>query len=480
MRIGLIGSSLVAMSLMLSTCGSAEQNAAQPANVTVPDQPQWNEANAGQLRAAIANRAAHGLDRMKFADVPDPGTPLDDAKLTELALAYAGALARGATDPSKLFAIYSLPRPQPDLRKGLADALKAGNVGAWIESLAPQDDNYRKLSAAYLALIKQGGGEAAAISPMDTLLKPGMSDPRVPAIAAQLVAFGYLDAGTQGRHYTAAMARAVQQMQADYGIRPDGVIGGDTLQILNLSGADRARAIAVNMERMRWLQRDPPATRIDVNIAAARLTYWRDGEIADTRKVVVGKPDTATPQLGSPIVSLVANPTWTIPRSIERKEIAGKGAGYLRRHNMVWKNGRIVQQSGPDNSLGLVKFDMQNPHAIYLHDTPAKQLFDAIERQRSHGCVRVDDALGFAEMLAGDEGVLDQWQEASGTDKESFVKLPRAIPVRLLYQTVLFDAQGEPVTRSDPYGWNDRVAKALGFDVGGGRRVMNSYTDIAP
>src|SRR5436305_652930 len=133
-----------------------------------------------------------------------------------------------------------------------------------------------------------------------------------------------VDAGTHGRRYTAAMARAVQQMQADYGIRPDGVIGGDTLQILNLSGADRARAIAVNMERMRWLQRDPPATRIDVNIAAARLTYWRDGEIADTRKVVVGKPDTATPQLGSTIVSLVANPTWTIPRSIERKEIAGK------------------------------------------------------------------------------------------------------------------------------------------------------------
>ena len=183
MRIGLIGSSLGAMSLMLSTCGSAEQNAAQPANVTVPDQPQWSEANAGQLRAAIAHRATHGLDRMKFGSAADPGAPLDDAKLTELALTYAGALARGATDPSKLFAIYSLPRPQPDLRKGLADALKAGNVGVWIESLAPQGGNYRKLSAAYLALIKQGGGGAAAISPTDTLLKPGMSDPRVPAIA---------------------------------------------------------------------------------------------------------------------------------------------------------------------------------------------------------------------------------------------------------------------------------------------------------
>src|SRR5690606_35005499 len=108
--------------------------------------------------------------------------------------------------------------------------------------------------------------------------------------------------------------------------------------------------------------------------------YWRDGKIADSRKVVTGKPDTATPQLGSPIYRLVANPTWTVPRSIERKELAGKGAAYLRRINMIWKDGWIVQQPGPKNSLGLVKFDMQNEHAIYLHDTPAKQLFDEVQR----------------------------------------------------------------------------------------------------
>ena len=71
----------------------------------------------------------------------------------------------------------------------------------------------------------------------------------------------------------------------------------------------------VGPERMRWLDRSPPATRIDVNLASARLAYWRDGKLADTRKVVVGKPETETPQLGSPIYRLVANPTWTVPRS---------------------------------------------------------------------------------------------------------------------------------------------------------------------
>ncbi|WP_367613599.1 L,D-transpeptidase family protein [Sphingomonas sp. AP4-R1] len=296
-----------------------------------------------------------------------------------------------------------------------------------------------------------------------------------------MVAFDYLDqAAAQGDRYTPAIAKAVQRMQADYGIKPDGVIGADALEILNLSDSDRARALAVAMERMRWLEREPPATRIDVNVAAARLTYWRDGKIVDTRKVVVGEPDTETPQLGSPIRNLVANPTWTVPKSIASKEIASKGTGYMKRNNMAWKDGKIVQQPGPKNSLGIVKFDMDNQHSIYLHDTPVTQLFNEVQRQRSHGCVRVDDALGFAEMLARDEGVLDQWHQARAAGKETFVALPRQIPVRLLYETVLFDDEGSPVVRSDPYGWNDRVAKALGFDVGAGQRLRSGGDDVGP
>jgi murein L,D-transpeptidase YcbB/YkuD len=123
---------------------------------------------------------------------------------------------------------------------------------------------------------------------------------------------------------------------------------------------------------------------------------------------------------------------------------------------------------------------MRNEHAIYLHDTPAKQLFDEVQRQRSHGCVRVDDAIGFANMLARDEGVFEKWQEARATGKEAFVDLPRAIPVRLFYQTVLFDDAGEPVVRADPYGWNDAVAAALGFPEAKAHILRASETDIGP
>jgi murein L,D-transpeptidase YcbB/YkuD len=169
-----------------------------------------------------------------------------------------------------------------------------------------------------------------------------------------------------------------------------------------------------------------------------------------------------------------------VPRSIQEKELAGKGDAYLEAHNMAWKDGWIVQQSGPKNSLGLVKFDMQNEHAIYLHDTPAKALFAQVQRQRSHGCVRVDDALGFAEMLARHEGVIDEWHQARGTGEETFVKLPRQIPVRMLYQTVLFDESGEPIVRNDPYGWDDRVGAALGFKAGHALRVRTNQADVGP
>jgi murein L,D-transpeptidase YcbB/YkuD len=477
-RYGVIACSLLALSFTLSGCDSS-RNSSQ-SSVTA-EEARWTDKTVEQLREAIDRRAAHGLDRMGFAIEGKPGSVQGDAALTKGALRYAAALARGASDPTKLDSIYSVPRPSPDLQKGLAEALAKGKVDDWLSSLAPQDDNYRALSKAYLALRKEGSAPAAIIPDTAEPLKRGATDPRIAQIARQLVATDYLDrTSAKGETYGPAMVKAVQRMQADYGIKPDGVIGTEALAILNLSDAERARAMAVAMERMRWLDRRPPATRIDVNLAAARLAYWRDGKLADTRKVVVGKPETETPQLGSPIYRLVANPTWTVPRSIQSKEIAGKGAAYLRRNNMAWKDGWIVQQPGPKNSLGLVKFDMRNEHQIYLHDTPAKQLFSEVQRQRSHGCVRVEDALGFAAMLAKDEGIEAEWEKARATGKESFVPLPREIPVRLIYQTVLFDEAGDPVIRADPYGWNDRVSAALGFPASEGHRLRPSGEDIGP
>jgi murein L,D-transpeptidase YcbB/YkuD len=122
---------------------------------------------------------------------------------------------------------------------------------------------------------------------------------------------------------------------------------------------------------------------------------------------------------------------------------------------------------------------MRNDESIYLHDTPAKALFGEDIRAFSHGCVRVDDALGFARLIAGDQGVAAQLAEAQATGEESFVALPRAIPVRLIYQTAFLDG-GRVRYRLDAYGWDNDVARALGLSTRPRYEFVNRRHDLGP
>ena len=450
----------------------------------------WDESSRTELKAALADRARHGLDHIDFLRTGDGDTQsADDNALNDAALGYAGALAHGIVDPASLHAVFTLAQTAMALEPALERAIARGNLSEWLMGLAPQDEEYVQLSQAYLEFrARAGNGKDPHIE--GGLLRVGDVDPRLPAIAEQLIADEYLPAShaifsddtneEKARIYTQQIADAVEQLQRDYGIVADGIIGPDTLGVLNFGLGDRARAIAVALERRRWLDRTPPATRIDVNTAAARLYYYRDGTLVDSRRVVVGKSGTETPPLQSPIYRLVANPTWTVPKSIQNGELANVSTDYLRRNNMELRNGWIVQRSGPDSALGLVKFDMQNEHAIYLHDTSAPELFDRSHRHRSHGCVRVEDALGFAQMLMEDQGLAEAWEQAQGEGEQQFVPLKNQIPVRLIYQNVFVDRDGRVTFRTDPYGWNAPIAKALGFSGGREHRLRSKENDIGP
>jgi murein L,D-transpeptidase YcbB/YkuD len=170
-----------------------------------------------------------------------------------------------------------------------------------------------------------------------------------------------------------------------------------------------------------------------------------------------------------------------VPKGIGEKELAGKSQAWLSANDFVMKDGHYVQQSGPKSSLGFVKFDMQNDQAIYLHDTPAKSAFALPDRHRSHGCVRVENAEQFATALAEQEGVLDQFRKAMASKDETFVKLPREIPVRLLYHTAFWDGSRVQF-RPDVYGWDENIAKALDFAPGAPRKIdqPESSDDIGP
>jgi murein L,D-transpeptidase YcbB/YkuD len=170
-----------------------------------------------------------------------------------------------------------------------------------------------------------------------------------------------------------------------------------------------------------------------------------------------------------------------VPEGIGVKELETKSPGWLADNGFVQKDGKWVQQSGPKNSLGLVKFDMDDKEAIYLHDTPAKALFAMPERHRSHGCVRVENAIQFATELAQEQGILDEFNEAMSQDEQKFVKLKTPIPVRLLYQTAFFDGSRIQF-RPDVYGWDNNLAKALGLEPGPPQKIRQpeSSDDIGP
>ena len=471
---------LALCSTALASCSvkdnqSGQANSQQPADGTL----NWNSKTEKQLLEAIKQAPANGLKPELFLQ---GDLPKDDAQryaaLTEAGLRYAQALAHGYADPKKLIDVYTIPRPGADVRQGLTQAIQNGNVGEYLASLAPQTDEYKALSQAHLHYLQLAASGQFQKVPQGKPIKPGSSDPRVPAVAAALRIAGYLDspqpsgsgqakpaAAPQSTHYSPQMVAAVKQLQSDFGFKADGIVGGDTLDALNADPGYRARQTAVAMERLRWLERDPPKTRIDVNTAAAFLDFYRDGQHVDHRNVIAGEADKPTPQLQAPIYRLVANPTWTVPKGIGESELAEKSPQWLAENNFVMKDGLYVQQSGPKNSLGLVKFDMDDKQAIYLHDTPEKAWFGKAERHRSHGCVRVENALQFASDIAGHQGIADEFHKALASNEETFVKLPNKIPVRLLYHTAFWDGR-QVQFRPDLYDWDTNVARALKLEPG--------------
>jgi murein L,D-transpeptidase YcbB/YkuD len=152
-----------------------------------------------------------------------------------------------------------------------------------------------------------------------------------------------------------------------------------------------------------------------------------------------------------------------VPDDIAQREVFPKGDGYMASQDMHMEDGHVVQAPGPKSALGLVKFDVEDPYDIYLHDTPSKSLFAASERHRSHGCVRVQNAVAFGRGIAAETGKGDAFDRALASQDTSEVDLGQSIPVRLLYHTAYRDQTGRVVLARDVYGTDDALAAALGL-----------------
>ncbi|MFO0412344.1 MAG: L,D-transpeptidase family protein, partial [bacterium] len=209
---------------------------------------------------------------------------------------------------------------------------------------------------------------------------------RIPALIQRLVAEGDLSAAdgarltAQGIVYGPELQAAARGFQARHGLLADGRLGTGRQRTLSASAEDRARQIALNLERRRWLKREVAPERIEVNTAAAIMVYWKDGRPVHSNRVVCGAPSTQTPSLEKPFASVVANPPWYVPASIARTEILPRGPAYLASQNMYIQNGTVIQRAGPNAALGYVKFELRDSYAIFLHDTPSKAAFNLAMR----------------------------------------------------------------------------------------------------
>lgn len=225
---------------------------------------------------------------------------------------------------------------------------------------------------------------------------------------------------------------------------------------------DRCRlTVSMNMDRWRWLPDDLGSRYLIVNIPAFRLDAIENGKSVLEMKVVTGKKDNPTPVLADEMTSVVFSPTWNIPEDIVTREIqpkAAKDPDYLSRNNMeVDDKGRYRQLPGKGNSLGGVKFLFPNHFNVYLHDTPSKNLFERIERDYSHGCVRVEQPLVLAEYVLRDqpEWTEDRIKTAMDSGVEQSVKLKQPLPIYLVYFTA-WEENGTLRTVADVYGHDRR------------------------
>jgi len=315
--------------------------------------------------------------------------------------------------------------------------------------------------------------------PTGPTLKPGSTDPRVAMLRTRL---GLPD----GDSYDASLAARVKDFQAVHGLKDDGIAGNGTIEALNRGADYYEQLIIINMERAKRLPAPEEQSKyVIVDSGDARLSMWENGRKVDEMKVVVGKPESATPMMAAYIKYADVNPYWNVPPDLAKNLIAprvvAQGVSYLTTreyqvmtdysenaqlidpHDVDWQavadgtqEVRLRRLPSPANSMGMMKFMLPNYFGIYLHDSPEKDHFTKNELWISNGCVRLEDYKRLAKFLF--DGVVPT---GDNPKVEAHVDLPRKIPVYMTYLTVQPTADGVQFLQ-DHYGRDAHLMERYG------------------
>ena len=479
-----------------------------------PHRPTQRAWEAVRLMAAAQEKglqaADYGVAWLQAA--LDPGTePLDgirfDTGLTLAFIRYLSDVGYGRIDPATLG--YDLPQQQrrAGLPAAVRTALASVDPAAAVATLEPGLPFYRRL-IGWLADYRR----LAAAEPLPPVppppvgqrkVSPGDAWTGVAVLRAHLVRHGDLAAAPGNStgstpnptdsppnptdmRYDGEVVGAVRRFQSRHGLDIDGVLGARTFEALAVTPASRARQIELSLERLRWLGDLPGDRFVAVNIPQFRL--WAvSGRGAGSQpldmRVVVGATVNGTPVFVDSIEAVEFNPYWNVPPSIASKELFPKlarSSTYLASQDMELLGGagltgrelqralaagkaRIRQKPGVLNALGRVKFVMPNRHNVYLHDTPARQLFERSRRDFSHGCIRLERPLDLVEFVMRD---LPAWDSARVADvvaagRNLTVPIRKPVPVLIFYSTVGAGPDGRPQFAHDLYGLDAKLDAVL-------------------
>jgi murein L,D-transpeptidase YcbB/YkuD len=437
---------------------------------------------------------ARAVAIVRDADRPTAQQIADaDVLLTTAYVSLGEDLLVGQVDPKTIGQSWHIDARDDNVDSALVRTLVKSPLDKAIGAMRPSDEEYTALQkelVRYRELVARGGWKPI---PAGKPLKRGQSDSpeRIAALRARLEAEGISvpatgttsaapaqdaaasngsrgSAASTGAVFDAGLAAAIAQFQERHAINVDSALGKETLDALNVPVEYRLGQIAANLERHRWMPRALGTRYIYVNVPAFHLTAYDKGEPALEMKVIVGEEyeDRATPVFSDSMETVVFRPYWNVTPDIQAKEIEPKLAsdpGYLAENDMeYWNDGgarRIRQRPGPKNSLGLVKFLFPNDFNIYLHDTPARELFDKDVRAFSHGCIRVEKPNELAQWVLGwDATRVEQGMQEGGDNRT--VKLPKKIPVYIVYGTAYL-RDGQLHFGNDLYHRDDQLVKAM-------------------
>jgi murein L,D-transpeptidase YcbB/YkuD len=439
-------------------------------------QPLWIDGASfsAAARAAIGRIERARDDGLDLGQYPPPSlsaaTPEAlagaDLALSQAIVGYARQASGGRVDPRSV-GLITVKLEVASPQEALASVSAAADAGAALAAYNPPHQAYRNLREKLGELRRERPAVAAPRIGPGRVLTVGMKDPRVPLVRARFGINAGADNPDEELVYDTRVASAVADFQRAHGLPANGALTARTIALL--SGGDPARLereILGNMERWRWAPRDMGETRIEVNIPDFRARLVRDGKVVHSMRVIVGKPETPTPVFSDTMRFMVVNPSWHVPQSIIRKQLAQDPNYYARNGYEVVQKGKNIfvrQPPGERNALGHVKFMFPNDHAVYMHDTPNRGLFNASRRAFSHGCVRVDQPLRFAEALMPETGWSEQRLRSVIGRGERTIRFDAGVPVHLMYFTAFVDDDGKLQLRDDLYGQSRKLHAALGL-----------------